>query len=198
MAPKKKFSDLVREKNMMTPAEEIAAIESAHTQSDPVPAEIESTSISEKKIKALTKTSASSSKSAQKKKTVVVKANGEPSSTTTDQEYREIRLIAVNLIQELDRTLRMRSRQLGLSMSEYFSNLVSEELKKVDELPDPDRPVRIFEYCRNRYRGTKYRRTLRLEPDVVERIQSDAAECGLTVTDMANYVIEMGANKDKS
>lgn len=125
------------------------------------------------------------------------KTDSEKTQTTrpseiSSQESSSKKLIAVSLLHEYNRFLRIRAGQLRCPIG-YFFNLLVKEARNRDR-EDPDA---LYERCHSRYRGAKERTMIEIYDDNLSYLDSLAYDAGIKRTTAANYIVEMEMEREK-
>lgn len=115
-------------------------------------------------------------------------------------DYKGMRHKTVTLIPSFDRILKVRPRQLGYTKDSYFDLLLSEEIARVEKIKEEDMEshyLRIYQLCNKRFKESKERSNIRFSQRMLDFLEKETINSGVTTTAYLNYLIEKELKREE-
>lgn len=96
----------------------------------------------------------------------------------------------VMLLHDLNRFMRIRSKQLGVNMDIYCNVILQEERERVKTEDTNERSLLLYEACDKKYKGAKERSSISFTDDNYAFIAEESNNAGISYTDYLNYLMD--------
>ncbi|MDE6626455.1 MAG: hypothetical protein K2K56_08810 [Lachnospiraceae bacterium] len=133
-----------------------------------------------------------------------IKAEEEQGHIEKDQpgytDYNGMPYKTVTLIESFHRILKVRTGQLGYTKDFYFDLLLSEEIARVEKIKEEDMEkhyLRIYQLCDKRFKENKERSNIRFSQRMLDFIEKETINSGVTTTAYMNYLFEKEVNREE-
>lgn len=119
----------------------------------------------------------------------------ETEDVNTAEEPRKS--MALNLLHEINRYMRMQARANGQTIDQYVNSLLEKYAELFEKEDKDDRALRLYEACSRKFFDAKERTTSMIKLKNVDFIKEEAQRAGITMTEFMNGLLKYDMEKKR-
>ena len=110
-------------------------------------------------------------------------------------EKEPVKLVALSLLQPLNRYVRVKSKKARMTMDLYITQLVKKEMERFSK-GEAVTDAALFDLCYRKFAGAKEKTSARIPVSYADFLIDVSSNAGITMTDYYNYLISKEMAED--